>query len=143
MIATNDRCVEQVQQGGNLLNVLTNGFRKQLSGYARVFNKHNNKTGSLFRPKTKAKLLTIPAIQPGKNSFSINDYYTNCFYYIHLNPFAAGLVTKAEDWPFSSCKDYAGLRNGTLINIEAAKKYCDYKPQYFLSEMYGRKDMVF
>lgn len=93
--------------------------------------------------KQKQNCLLYRQYSQAKNSFSINDYYTNCFYYIHLNPFAAGLVTKAEDWPFSSCKDYAGLRNGTLINIEAAKKYCDYKPQYFLSEMYGRKDMVF
>jgi len=30
----------------------------------------------------------------------------------------AGLVKKAEDWKFSSAKDFAGLRNGTLCNKE-------------------------
>jgi hypothetical protein len=28
--------------------------------------------------------------------------------YIHLNPMSAGLVKRAEDWPWSSVHDYAG-----------------------------------
>ena len=28
--------------------------------------------------------------------------------YIHLNPVKAGLVNRAEDWPWSSVHDYAG-----------------------------------
>ncbi len=34
--------------------------------------------------------------------------------YIHLNPVAAGLVARPEDWAFSSYRDYVGLRDGTL-----------------------------
>jgi REP element-mobilizing transposase RayT len=34
--------------------------------------------------------------------------------YIHLNPVRAGLVTAPEDWPFSSYREYVGLRTGTL-----------------------------
>ena len=72
-----------------------------------------------------------------------NDYYANCFYYIHLNPLKAGLVVKAEDWIFSSCKEYALLRNGTLVNVALAKKYCDYRSDYFLKELYSRRDIQF
>jgi hypothetical protein len=34
--------------------------------------------------------------------------------YIHLNPVAAGLVRRLEDWEFSSYLEFVGLRNGTL-----------------------------
>jgi len=141
MVVTDERCEVVIQQGGNLLDPLTNGIRKLLSGYARIFNKKYGKSGSLFRQKTKAKMLEdearlLKVIQPG-------DYYANCFYYIHLNPFQSGLVAKAEDWIFSSCKEYALLRKGTLVNIEMAKKYCDYSSEYFLKEMYGRRDIGF
>ena len=32
------------------------------------------------------------------------------------------MVNKQVDWMFSSAKDYAGLRKGTLCNQELAKK---------------------
>ena len=31
--------------------------------------------------------------------------------YIHLNPVKAGLVNRAEDWPWSSLHDYTGKVN--------------------------------
>ncbi|MCD6291035.1 MAG: transposase, partial [Anaerolineae bacterium] len=34
--------------------------------------------------------------------------------YIHLNPVIARLVQQAEDWEFSSYREYVGLRNGSL-----------------------------
>jgi hypothetical protein len=34
--------------------------------------------------------------------------------YIHTNPVQRGLVTRPEDWPWSSYGDYAGLRQGAL-----------------------------
>jgi hypothetical protein len=49
--------------------------------------------------------------------------------YIHLNPVAAGLVSKAEDWEFSSYRDYLGLRNGTLP-----------KPNVVLDQFNSRQD---
>ena len=33
--------------------------------------------------------------------------------YIHLNPVRAGLVDRAEDWPWSSVRDYTGSVSGT------------------------------
>ena len=35
-------------------------------------------------------------------------------WYIHMNPVSAGLVARPEEWIFSSCRDYIGLRDGTL-----------------------------
>ena len=38
------------------------------------------------------------------------EHYNNAVHYIHMNPVKAGLVTKPEDWPFSSAKYHAGLK---------------------------------
>jgi hypothetical protein len=34
--------------------------------------------------------------------------------YIHLNPVRAGLVKRAEDWPWSSVRDYSGSVSGAV-----------------------------
>jgi hypothetical protein len=52
-------------------------------------------------------------------------YAATCFYYIHQNPLRAGIVDKIEDWHYSSYRDYAGLRNGTLCNQQLAKEVLD------------------
>lgn len=75
-----------------------------LRSYTQGINKRFNRSGSLFQQKTKAKCLQN------------KDYPFTCFHYIHQNPMKAKLVNKMEDWLFSSFKDYAGLRNGTLCN---------------------------
>ena len=49
-------------------------------------------------------------------------YATTCFYYIHQNPLRAGLVTDIADWHYSSYRDYAGLRNGTLMDKNIASQ---------------------
>jgi len=38
----------------------------------------------------------------------------------------SNLIKNAEDWKFSSAKDYEGLRHGKLINKEIAKEYVDF-----------------
>jgi putative transposase len=139
MIVTDNRSVITIQQGGNELDALTNGFRKLLSGYARIFNKKYGHSGSLFRQKTKTKILSVEVT--GKASITPIENNLNCFHYIHLNPYKAGLVPKAEDWVYSSCREYALLRRGTLANMELAKKHCDYNTNGFLKEMYKRKDI--
>jgi len=49
------------------------------------------------------------------------DYYgLNCFLYIHQNPIRARIVNNMEDWPFSSFRNYAGMRSGQLCNQELA-----------------------
>lgn len=133
LIYTDERVAETIKQGGLLIDPLTNGFRKLLSGYARIYNKVNNKTGSLFRQKTKIKNLSFDTSGAAHN---LQDYYFNCLHYIHQNPLRASIVNRLEDWEFSSFKDYAGLRNGTLCNKDLAKKYCSYHPETFIKTSY-------
>lgn len=105
-----------------------------LRSYTRGLNKERNRSGKLFREATKAECITCtdgitPSFYNTRSGTIINivdsekQYPEQCFHYIHQNPVNAGLVTRAVDWEFSSAPDYAGLRNGKLVNQETAKQY--------------------
>ena len=105
-----------------------------LRSYTRAINKERGSTGSLFRPKTKAECVTkaegiTPSFYHSDFGTVINthnieeDYPQVCFDYINQNPVRADLVKLAEDWEFSSYRDYCGLRNGNIINRECGIKY--------------------
>ncbi len=102
--------------------------------YTRAINKQQSTSGSLFRPHTKAEcvncptglipsFITVNGITSFNNEQPEQQYPQICFNYIHQNPVKAGLVSRAEEWEFSSAVDYAGLRNGSLINREVAGMY--------------------
>ncbi len=137
MAYTDDRLNTMVKQGGLILDPLTNGLRKLLSGYTRIYNKRYRRSGSLFRQKTKENCLSQ---NDEFRNVNVRDYYFNCFNYIHQNPVRAGLVYNLEDWEYSSYKDYALLRNGTLCNKELAKKFCGYEPSTFIETSYALLD---
>ena len=120
-----ERCTEMKQQGGLVLDPVTNGFRKLLSTYAHEFNITNNRSGALFRPKTKAKCLTDESLILN-TSYSLSNYYSNCFYYIHNNPVKDGLVKNASDWFWSSYNFYFAKTELLLCNKQLAEKYCSY-----------------
>ncbi|RMF28593.1 MAG: hypothetical protein D6765_05790 [Bacteroidetes bacterium] len=93
--------------------------------YTRAINRQENRTGSLFREKCKAEDGWNPGFYSisgrGGKLFKFcsgSDYLAACFDYIHQNPVKAGFVTCPENWPWSSARDYAGLRKGTLCNLE-------------------------
>ena len=88
-----------------------------LRSYTRGVNIQQDRIGSLFQKHTKFKLLN-PTEDNISNNLSRNDieYPFICFHYIHQNPQRAGLVVSPEEWEFSSYQDYAGIRNGTLVN---------------------------
>jgi putative transposase len=105
-----------------------------LRSYTRAINKEEMKSGSLFRPHTKAICLTkAESITPSyfnspfgtylNLSIPEREYPQLCFNYIHNNPVKAKLVNHAEDWEFSSFKDYCGLRKGKLISRERAIEF--------------------
>ncbi len=139
MIYTDNRCNIKIKQGGIFIDPVTNGFRKLLSGYCRIFNNINQRSGSLFRQKTKAKCLSDIKVLTQLNH-SIQDYIINCFHYIHQNPFAAKLVDRLEDWEYSSFKDYAGLRDGKLCQKDLAAIHCDYRLEDFIAKSYEPAD---
>lgn len=104
-----------------------------LRSYTNAMNKRNNWSGALFRRKTKAECLDCskgitPSFFTNQGATQINitelekQYPKVCFDYIHANPTKAGLVNQDTAWEFSSAQDYAGLRNGRLINKELALK---------------------
>ncbi|MEP7127249.1 MAG: hypothetical protein ABI729_00215 [Chitinophagales bacterium] len=88
-----------------------------LRSYTRALQKQKEFTGSLFQQKTKAKeVLSFDNSIVTAPHNSINDDLFTCFNYVHQNPWKAGLVKRLEEWEFSSFRDYAGFRNGTLCN---------------------------
>ncbi len=57
-------------------------------------------------------------------------------HYIHQNAWKAGLVSKMEDWKYSSFPDYCGFRNGTLCNKLLLLKLTDYNYDRFYQDSY-------
>jgi len=121
LIHTDARVSELKKQGGLFLDPVTNGFRKTLSAYSHQFNLQNDRSGALFRPKTKSKCITdeVSITRPGLSS---SDHFAKCFHYIHNNPVAAGLVSLPEQWVWSSYKDYIGENEDSFCNRELAYK---------------------
>lgn len=135
MIYADERCDTKIKQGGIYLDPIANGVRKLLSGYARIFNSQYRQTGSVFRQKTKAKCLSAIEIKP-YSSYLVQDYYVNCFHYIHQNPLVAKLTARLEDWEFPSFQDYAELRQGTLCQKDLAALHCGYNAESFIEKSY-------
>ena len=95
---------------------------KLLSSYTRSMNKEFDTHGSLFQRKTSAINLCPDEIE-FREIFSPNEYARNCFNYIHQNPVVAGLVTKPEDWLYSSYNEYFGeVKIKGLCNVEMGRK---------------------
>ncbi len=98
--------------------------------YTRAINKQQNTTGSLFRKECKAKdgwidefvTLTKKSGQMDFRFLPGSGYVHHCLNYLHENPKEGKLVLRPEDWMFSSARDYAGLRNGNLCNLELGRK---------------------
>ncbi|MEO6612279.1 MAG: hypothetical protein ABIT05_06060 [Chitinophagaceae bacterium] len=142
MIHTNENCSSLVKQGGIYLDPITNSIRKLLSGYARIFNNNYRQTGSVLRQKTKSKCLSeIPIREDSPHQ--VQDYYVNCFHYIHQNSLKAGLTGRLENWEFSSFPDYAGLRKGSLCKKELAKLHCGFDEARFYEYSYKKVEEKF
>jgi putative transposase len=101
----------------------TEGLRIALSSYTQAINKQEQRTGSLFTQNTKRKQVS--------DDWMSLDYRICCFSYIHQNPVSSNLVNQAEDLEFSSYRDYVGLRNGTLCNIELGFQLMRFDRTYF------------
>ncbi|MEX2478589.1 MAG: hypothetical protein WD357_09145 [Gracilimonas sp.] len=110
----NYKVLYEANERARKLNPLNKDIGSLLSSYTQAINKKQDRTGSLFRKRSKAKSLR----EDNLNSYN---YGINCFFYIHQNPLKAGLVDKIEDWEFSSFQDYTGFRNGSLCDITLAK----------------------
>lgn len=96
---------------------------KICTGYSMYFNKKYERVGSLFQNTFKAVLVDS------------DSYLMWLSAYIHQNPKVAGLVSKLENYQWSSYPDYIGQRKGTLCeknvvleqfsNVEAYRKFVE------------------
>ena len=102
----------------NKMNEAKRDFGTLLSSYAKAINKKHKRHGSLFQRHTKAK--------------EIDDlsYLLSLTAYIHQNPVRAKLVSKQEEWEYSSYLDYIGKRNGTLPKKDVIYNYIN-SPEEF------------
>ena len=121
---------------GNKLRTLNQSIGVMLRSYTWAINKQESRSGALFRQKTKAECLTCteqitPSFYNTKEGTQIHvdhpewEYPQVCFNYIHRNPVVANLVQTETEWKYSSAKDYAGLRDGNLVNKTVSKQYVD------------------
>lgn len=84
--------------------------------YAQMYNKNENRCGVLFRNRYQTE--------------PIHDkkYLINCIKYIHNNPVKAKMVSKCEDYEYSSYNDY--MKNKGIAKCKSMKEIfgenCDY-----------------
>lgn len=79
--------------------------------FTKTMNQKHNRVGSLFQGQFQA----TPIVQD-----------THLIYlsaYIHLNPVRAGLVQQADEWPFSSYREYIDLRQGSIPSPNLVVEY--------------------
>ncbi|MBK8496468.1 MAG: transposase [Chitinophagaceae bacterium] len=113
IIQANEKAFQKEDRfGGKPMQEFAYRVGMLLSSYTQAINIQNNRSGSLFQQKTIAKILSedVEGI--------IQNYLENCFFYVHNNPFEAGLVASLHDWLYSSYLDYIGKRNDTLCDKE-------------------------
>lgn len=77
-------------------------MQRLLTGYCKYFNAKYNRTGHLFEARHNANIC-------------LDDRYLAALvHYIHMNPVRAGLVTRAQDWPWSSYD----ARNDAAVDLD-------------------------
>lgn len=117
---------KKIKIGNIELSALSNAFRLLQSNYATYFNSKHGRTGSLFRQKTKAKPM----------NGGIEHYGFIAFHYIHQNPLKAGLVSRMEDWPYSSFREYLAHQNDSLCDHGLCFELIGFDRENFLEESY-------
>jgi putative transposase len=115
LIYANEKSAQPLPSSNIPIQQLSESIRLLLSSYTKAINKKYNRTGNLFQQKTKCK-----NVYDGKGN-----YAAQAFHYIHQNPIKSFLVKDMREWEYSSYKDYAGLRNGSLCNKELAIQLLD------------------
>ena len=89
-----------------LVRLTTDGFSSAMHrfgvSYVKAINRRHERVGTLFQGRFRA-------IHVDRE-----EYLVHLSRYIHLNPVAAGLVDRPEQWEFSSYLEYICQRQGTL-----------------------------
>lgn len=94
-------------------NYISQQWSHFLNGYTQAFNKKNHRRGSLFMRNFKRKLVDN------------EQYLKKLVHYIHYNPVEAGLVSKPENWTFSSYKTIISDKDTKLKREEVISWFDD------------------
>lgn len=86
-------------------NGISTYLRNLQNSYSHYFNTKHRRRGPLWESKYKNVLVT--------NDEQLNHLVR----YLHLNPSAAGLVKKPEDWHFSSYKEYLSKIDNSICQF--------------------------
>jgi putative transposase len=125
LLQPNEIGIQEFQNGSLVTTYFNNGIRILQTGYASHINRKQDKIGSLFKQKCAIKQVEFD------QAFN---YSLQCFHYVHQNPVKTNLCKKMQDWVFSSYRDYAGLRNGTLCNQALAFSLLDIHKEKFIED---------
>lgn len=104
-----------------------------LNSYVKSTNKKFDRSGTLFKSKTKSKFITD------------EHYFVWIIKYILENPVKAKLAKKITDWEFSNAKDLLKVRRGTLTDINEVKSFFQSEEQMikFLTDTKIKVDYEF
>ncbi len=86
--------------------------------YTQAYNRQQKRTGPLFAGRFRCVHVDS------------EEYLLHLCRYVHLNPVAAGLVARPEDWPFSNYLEWIGRREGTLVDRALIGAYFDTPEAY-------------
>jgi len=75
--------------------------------YVRHFNDKHQRSGTLWEGRYKSALVQTER------------YLMACMVYLDLNPVRAGIVSRPQDFVWSSHSHYAGMRNDSLVTPHA------------------------
>ena len=87
-------------------DALQKAFKPLHMRYAQYMNRQKGWSGHLWQGRFFSSALDA-------------DYLQACVRYVELNPVRAGLVKKAEDYPWSSAAVHCGLEHNALLNTRA------------------------
>ncbi len=140
--ATEKSCLERPTFGGKPMQELPYKIGVLLSSYSQAINKQNNTIGSLFQQKTKSKCVTDQYGRGAQSDLTVNSsmesrYIITCMHYIHQNPYKAEMVTKLEDWPYSSFQQYIGNKTILRCDIDLMLSLTGYEIENLYEDSYG------
>ncbi len=100
-------------------------MKRILTKYARWYNLKYGRSGALIANRYKSEPVEI------------DEYFMELVRYIHNNPLKAGLVSKLNEYPFSSYNEYFGEKElisneliMTITDMEVFKQYHEEKENY-------------
>jgi len=93
-------------------------MQRIFNGYVQAVNFDMQRKGTLFESRYKSIWI------------SKEEYLLQLVRYIHVNPVLAGLCVNPEDWEFSNCQEWLGLRKGTLFDQNFFGTYFQTFEQY-------------